>query len=91
MHAKALARVFREEYAMALVITGMQCPICEQVVEEHDEVVAFGPNGATEPDPLALFNDAFFHRHCFEEHPHAQAALDRWREVDANHPRHRRN
>lgn len=69
---------------MALIIPGKtRCAICDRLIELGDDVVAFGPNGATEPDPLALFSDAGFHAACFEEHPHAERADALWRELQA--------
>jgi len=71
---------------VALLIRGASsCPICNQVIQVHDDVISFPPFIPNEFDPLYLFHDANFHRDCFLNHPFANAATKRYEELETHH------
>jgi hypothetical protein len=51
------------------------------VIEERQDIIAFSAFLGNELDPLWLFNDAAFHRECFNNHPLAKVAETRWQEI----------
>ena len=60
---------------MAIVITGhTRCAICDEILKDNEEIGAFSAFIANRLDPLYLFNDAAFHRACFDRHPLAARA-----------------
>lgn len=66
---------------MALVIGGMECPLCGRAIGQEQEIVAFPPFVQNEADPLWLYSDGVFHAEHFHRHPLADAARSRMREV----------
>jgi hypothetical protein len=65
---------------MAIIIYGMKCPLCDNSLEEGDEIVAFSPFVANELDPLFIFSDGAFHAKCFRLHPLSGRAQERYEE-----------
>lgn len=67
---------------MALIFLGKsKCSLCGMVLEEGQDITAFPAFVSNELDPLLLFNDAAFHRECFNNHPLAKEAETRRREI----------
>jgi hypothetical protein len=61
---------------MALLFRGLTtCPICGEVIDEHDLVVMFPHFVANENDPLYRFTDGVFHERCFDRDPDGARAL----------------
>lgn len=55
---------------MALLVRGRtHCPLCGRIIAAGDPVVSFPPLISNQLDPLFMFNDASFHRWCFDQHP----------------------
>jgi len=55
---------------MVLLIRGATvCRICNRVIEANEPAVGFPPMVANQLDPLFMFNDAAFHKSCFDRHP----------------------
>jgi hypothetical protein len=51
---------------MALIFAGeSRCPICGEVINQDDEIVATSHFIGDDTDPLWRFSDAAIHRHCF--------------------------
>jgi hypothetical protein len=72
----------QDEVNMALVFVGAtRCVICHEVIEKGQEYIAFPPFVPNKLDPLILFNDAACHQTCFINHPLADAAQLRTREI----------
>ncbi|MCC5785141.1 MAG: hypothetical protein JJU33_00415 [Phycisphaerales bacterium] len=62
---------------MALILPGLTaCGICGEVIAPKDDIVGFSPFVMNEADELFLFNDAAFHRACFETHPLSDQAAE---------------
>jgi hypothetical protein len=60
---------------MALIFYGKTlCPICGKPIKKGQEIIAFPPFISNEFDPLVFFNDAAFHKGCFNDHPIAYKA-----------------
>lgn len=67
---------------MAVIIEGKTvCPLCGKTINEGQEVVAFSHFVPNELDPIWMFSDGAFHATCFYEHPLAEKAQARWREI----------
>lgn len=63
---------------MAIVIRGKSvCDLCERIMEDGQDIIAFSPFVYNEFDPLLLFSDAAFHKECFLKHSLAEKALAR--------------
>ncbi|MFL6286025.1 MAG: hypothetical protein ACJ74Q_23020 [Pyrinomonadaceae bacterium] len=71
---------------MAILIYGKtECLLCGKPIYEGQEIVAFSPFVSNELDPLWVFNDCAFHTECFNEHPLAEEAQARYKEVRERH------
>jgi len=75
---------------MALIFWGStRCRLCERVLYQQDEVVAFAaflPVG----HPLHSYSDCAFHRRCFQEWPDGpefERLYQRFQDVWASRPR----
>jgi len=67
---------------MALLFIGKtRCPLCGEIIEEGQKVVAFPPFIENQLDPLWVFNDSALHAECFNNHPLAGKAQSRYKEV----------
>jgi hypothetical protein len=67
---------------MALLIRGKtRSKLCNRVIEEGQEALAFAPFVPNEVDPIHVFHDAAVHLDCFSRHPLADAAERRQQEV----------
>jgi hypothetical protein len=67
---------------MALVLVGKsRCPICDDVIETQDQIVATTHFVADRDDPLWSFSDAAMHRECFVGWDMRQAFVKRYNEV----------
>lgn len=67
---------------MAIFIVGKtQCPLCEQIIEEGEEIVSFPPFIPNDLDPLWIFSDGVFHAACFYREPLANKAVLRYEEL----------
>lgn len=52
---------------MALIILGKStCKLCNEVLQKHQELVAFPAFIADRQDPLYPYSDAAMHRSCFD-------------------------
>lgn len=76
---------------MALIVRGKTtCGLCDKVIQDGDEVVAFSPFVANERDPLFRYSDGAFHAACFWREADAKSAMERWEEVrERNAPERR--
>ena len=77
---------------MAIILRGKtRCPICGQVLEKGQKLVAFSKFISDQADPLAMFDDAALHEDCFRSHPLAGQATERWDAVlsDLSRPKDR--
>ena len=55
---------------MAIIILGKsECPICNKLINQGDELVGFPVLSNDEKDLLYFFSDAGFHEACFIRHP----------------------
>ena len=51
---------------MALILSGLtKCPLCDQVLAEHDEIFATTAFEIPKQDSLSAFQDAGMHQNCF--------------------------
>lgn len=67
---------------MTIVILGKsRCTLCENSLEEKQDIVSFPAFVSNQRDPVWFFNDAAFHRECFVRHPLAQKAQTRLEEL----------
>lgn len=66
---------------MAIIVDGMKCPLCGKPLEEWQQIVAFSPFVNNERDPLWVFSDGAFHAQCFLNHPLAEKAQARQKEI----------
>lgn len=67
---------------MALIIRGKtECSLCGRVISESDDVTAFSAFVSNEADELYPFNDASFHKKCFEADPRSATCLAVYNEV----------
>jgi hypothetical protein len=53
------------------------------VIQSGQQTVSFPPFVGNELDPLYLFHDSSFHEECFRQHPLAETATLRVREMQA--------
>jgi hypothetical protein len=66
---------------MAIIITGKsRCPICNEIINESDDIVMFPPFIQNVNDPFYIFNDAGVHSSCLLKHQLGNQALE-YREV----------
>jgi hypothetical protein len=76
---------------MAIFIEGMLCQLCGRPMLESQGITAFSPFVPNQADPLSLFSDEVFHTECFQSHPLALHAEQRYRDVLERHaPENRR-
>ena len=62
---------------MAIIITGKsKCPICNEVMNESDEIVLFPPFVQNVNDPFYIFNDAGVHLTCLRDHKLGKQAIE---------------
>jgi hypothetical protein len=55
---------------MALIIPGKTyCAICNELIEENDDLIGLPSFCGNRADRLYMFNDAAMHKRCFEQHP----------------------
>lgn len=67
---------------MALILVGKtKCPLCDNILEDGQEIVSFSSFVSNELDPLWLFSDAAFHSDCFDHHPLSTEAIARHEEM----------
>lgn len=63
---------------MALIILGKTvCKICNEVICEGQDIVAFHGLVYGVDDPLYFFYDRAFHRYCFLKHPLKDSVVER--------------
>jgi hypothetical protein len=65
---------------MAILIEGMDCPICGRQLKDEDEKTMFTPFVGNTFDPLIIFSDATLHKECYLKHPLAKEAQRRYNE-----------
>jgi hypothetical protein len=53
------------------------CSICNQVITQQDDLVGVPAFCGNEADRLFVFNDAAFHKRCFEQHPDSHEIMRR--------------
>ena len=64
---------------MALVVRGRsKCRLCEEVLHDNDEIVAFSAFMVNELDPIHGFSDSAVHKQCFEEDPRRDRVSQCW-------------
>lgn len=64
---------------MAIIIRGVsRCPICGEVLEEGQPLVAF-PAFLSPGDDLWRYSDSAMHEHCFEAWEHRDAMIHKYR------------
>lgn len=69
---------------MALVVLGTTtCGVCGELLLKGEDIASFPPFVTNEADPLHVFNDRAFHKHCFAADPRAAAAQRRFDELRA--------
>ena len=50
---------------MAVVFFGnSKCPLCNEVIHEHEDIELFPPFVVNKSDPYYIFNDAGLHKKC---------------------------
>ena len=76
---------------MALVFPGKTtCGICDQVIQDDDEIVAF-PAFLRPDHKFWKYSDGAFHDHCFNESPDREAVervYKKFRDIWDTRPRH---
>lgn len=66
---------------MAIIFRGKsQCPICNEIMNESDEIVLFPPFIQNVNDPFYIFNDAGIHESCLLKSKLGKQALE-YREI----------
>jgi hypothetical protein len=75
---------------MALLIRGKtKCPLCEKVITDNDDVIAF-PAFLGANHPLSRFSDSAFHRTCFStcpERAEVESLYRRYRKIWEQRPK----
>jgi len=64
-----------------LLLHQTRCRLCGDVITESVGTVAFPAFIWNEADPLWIFTDAVFHDACFQMHPLATHAMNRYEEL----------
>ena len=64
---------------MALIVYGAsECPLCDAVLSEGDDIIGTSHFIADESDPLWSFSDAAMHRACFLTWPLRESFVARY-------------
>jgi|SRR5215813_2735118 len=64
---------------MALIVTGKtECPLCNEVLQEGDRIVATTHFIGDPRDPLWPFSDGAMHKSCFLEWDHRKVFVERY-------------
>jgi hypothetical protein len=70
---------------MALIFRGQtECSICNEVLNEGEDIVMTSHFIADSADPLWRFSDSGMHRNCFLEWAHKQEFIKRFNDIEGS-------